>query len=136
MNIETNQFLSSMQVKDNLLKGKSRIETSDFNDGLLKTHSFEDILKEKVSEDRGEVKFSKHALSRLETRNITLSDGQMSRLNEGTKQAYLKGIKDSLVMVDELAFIVNVPNNTVVTAIDSNESEDKIFTNIDGAVIA
>lgn len=136
MNIETNRFLSSMQVNENLLKGKSRIETSDFNDSLLKTQSFEDILKEKVSEDRGEVRFSKHAIQRLETRNITLSDGQMSRLNEGTKQAYKKGIKDSLVMVDEFAFIVNVPNNTVVTAIDSNESEDKIFTNIDGAVIA
>lgn len=135
MNIETNQFLSSMQVNENLLKGKSRIETSDFKDSF-KTQSFEDILKDKVRGDRGEVKFSKHALSRLETRNITLSDGQMSRLNEGSNKAFEKGIKDSLVMVDELAFIVNVPNNTVVTAIDSKESEDNIFTNIDGAVIA
>ena len=37
-------------------------------------------------------------------------------------------------MVDELAFIVNVKNNMVVTAVGG--SEDKIFTNIDGAVIS
>lgn len=135
MNIETNQFLSSMQTNETLLKGKSRIETSGYNENL-KTPSFEDILRKKVEGDRGEVKFSKHALSRLETRNITLSDGQMSRLNEASNKAFEKGIKDSLVMVDELAFIVNVPNNTVVTAIDSKETDENIFTNIDGAVIA
>ncbi len=136
MNIETNGFLSSIPIKDNVIKGKSRIETSGYSDISLKNQSFEDILRSKVEGDRGEVKFSKHALSRLVTRNITLSDGQMSRLNDGLNKAYEKGIKDSLVIVDELAFIVNVPNNTVVTAIDSKESDDNIFTNIDGAVIA
>jgi flagellar operon protein len=39
------------------------------------------------------------------------------------------------VIVDSLAFIVNVPNQTVVTAMDQSESIDNIFTNIDGAVI-
>ena len=47
-----------------------------------------------------------------------------------------KGIKESLVVVDSLAFIVNVPSRTVVTAMDQNESENNVFTNIDGAVIA
>ncbi|MDE5893818.1 MAG: flagellar protein, partial [Acetatifactor sp.] len=41
----------------------------------------------------------------------------------------------SLVIVDELAFIVNVPNSTVVTAMDSKDAVNNIFTNIDGAVI-
>ena len=36
-------------------------------------------------------------------------------------------------MVDDFAFIVNVNNNTVITAVDENE--DRVFTNIDGAVI-
>ncbi|MFR4382765.1 MAG: flagellar protein, partial [Roseburia sp.] len=44
--------------------------------------------------------------------------------------------KESLVVVDSLAFIVNVPSRTVVTAMDQNESENNVFTNIDGAVIA
>ena len=42
-------------------------------------------------------------------------------------------INESLVMMDNLAFIVNVKNNTVVTALESDE--DSVFTNIDGAVI-
>jgi len=39
-------------------------------------------------------------------------------------------------MVDSLAFIVNIPNQTVVTAMDQMDAKDNIFTNIDGAVIA
>ena len=60
----------------------------------------------------------------------------MNRLVEGTQKAGAKGIRDSLVMVDDLAFIVNVPNHTVVTALDQTQADEKIFTNIDGAVIA
>ena len=58
------------------------------------------------------------------------------RLQEGVKRAGEKGIKDSLVVVDSYAFIVNIPNKTVVTAMDQGETGDHIFTNIDGAVIA
>ena len=57
------------------------------------------------------------------------------RLENGVKQASEKGITDSLVLVDSLAFIVNVPNKTVVTAMDQTEANGNIFTNIDGAVI-
>ena len=39
------------------------------------------------------------------------------------------------MILDSLAFIVNVPNKTVVTAMDQSESGDNIYTNIDGAVI-
>ena len=52
------------------------------------------------------------------------------------RQAFLRLVKrESLVIVDSLAFIVNVPNRTVVTAMDRTESDDNIYTNIDGAVI-
>ena len=56
-------------------------------------------------------------------------------MNEGTQKAGLKGIRESLVIMDDLAFIVNTKSKTVVTAMDQNNSEDNIFTNIDGAVI-
>ena len=45
-----------------------------------------------------------------------------------------KGIQESLVVVDELAFIVNIPNKTVITAMDRSDTADNVFTNIDGAV--
>ena len=48
----------------------------------------------------------------------------------------MKGINESLVLVDDMAFIVNIKNNTVITAMDKNSSDENVFTNIDGAVIA
>ena len=81
------------------------------------------------------LKFTKHADARLEQRDIRLTDEQMIRLEEGTKKAYSKGIKESLVLVDNLAFIVNTDKKTVITAIDQNSSDDNIYTNIDGAVV-
>ena len=94
---------------------------------------FHEILKDKQATVASELKFSKHANERLASRNIDLSDDQYRRLESGAKRAYEKGIKESLVMVDNLAFVVNIKNNTVITAV--NEGEEKIFTNIDGAVI-
>lgn len=98
--------------------------------------SFQQILEQtKALEGREEksLKFSKHANQRLVSRNIDLTQNQLERLESGTKKAREKGINESLVMVDDLAFIVNVKNNTVVTAV--NDKEDGVFTNIDGAVI-
>ena len=75
-------------------------------------------------------------MNRLSLRNIELTQEQMQRLNQGKIEAGEKGIKDSLILIDQLAFIVNVPNNTVVTAMDQTENKSNVFTNIDGAVIA
>lgn len=93
--------------------------------------TFREVLE---SVNNKELIFSKHANERLVSRNIDLSETQLQRLQNGTRKAGEKGIKESLVMVDNLAFIVNIRNNTVITAV--NENEDKVFTNIDGAVIA
>lgn len=96
--------------------------------------SFDEILKQKQS-SAGQLKFSRHAAMRLEDRNISLTNDQNSRLESGVQKASEKGINESLVIVDSLAFIVNIPNKTVVTAMDQREATDNIFTNIDGAVI-
>lgn len=129
MNISNKQFLSIEQLQDQFLtqqKSKLNIKTSE---GL----SFEEILQK--TQQEGEVKFSKHAANRLNDRNIELTEEQLERLNDGTKMAGEKGIKESLVLVDELAFIVNTRSNTVITALTQGETKENIFTNIDGAVI-
>lgn len=95
--------------------------------------SFQDIFL-KQTEAKENIKFSKHANARLESRNISLSDEQLGRLSNGVEKAKAKNINESLVMMDNIAFIVNIKNNTVVTAIDKND-ENNVFTNIDGAVI-
>ncbi|MCL2355852.1 MAG: hypothetical protein FWC70_01675 [Defluviitaleaceae bacterium] len=79
------------------------------------------------------VHFSKHAALRLEDRNINLTGEQIDRVADGIGRANEKGIRDSLVLVDDLALIVNVKSRTVITAI--NQVQENIFSNIDGAVI-
>lgn len=126
MDIQNNGFLSIEQLTDRYFGKNQSTTESRTTEGL----SFQDILQQKSS-----VKFSKHAAGRLQDRNISLTESQLERLNDGARKAEQKGIKDSLVIVDELAFIVNVPNNTVVTAMDSTETTENVFTNINGAVI-
>ncbi len=96
--------------------------------------SFQDVFRSEKKKSVDNLRFSKHANERLATRNIHLSAEQMERLENGTTKAREKGIRESLVLVDDLAFIVNIKNNTVITAVGS--TADSIFTNIDGAVIS
>ena len=132
MKIENSQFLSNLQVSGQLPVNKT-FPRQQIGTGL----SFQEVLSRTTEQNQvTELKFSKHAAGRLIDRNIELSEAQMERLQEGARNAGQKGIKDSLVIVDELAFIVNVPNKTVVTALDQTEARGNIFTNIDGAVIA
>ena len=95
---------------------------------------FSNILNEKLKENAG-VKFSKHAEQRLQDRKINLTDNQKEKINKAVSRADEKGVKDSLVLMDNLAFVVNVKSRTVITAVNSNELKDNVFTNIDGAVI-
>ena len=135
MNKIANQFTSIEQVTERYLGNRSIDRGVTQKPGF----SFEEILNQKqnrdVTEESSALKFSKHAAMRLEDRNINLSKEQSNRLENGVQKASEKGIKESLVLMDSLAFIVNVPNKTVVTAMDQGESNDNIFTNIDGAVI-
>ena len=133
MNQISNQFLSIEQITDQYLNKPQETKSS-----YLPEISFQDVLRQKQNEsvmESSTLKFSKHAASRLNDRNIALTDSQNVRLENGVKQASEKGITESLVLVDSLAFIVNVPNRTVVTALDQTEANSNIFTNIDGAVI-
>lgn len=131
MNKISNQFASIEQVTDRYLN-RSRTDAPYSGNGV----SFEELLRQKQEvTESSELRFSKHASMRLSDRNISLSEEQSERLESGVVKASEKGIQESLVILDSLAFIVNVPNRTVVTAIDQNEAGENIFTNIDGAVI-
>lgn len=130
MNPISKNFTSIEQVTKQYLNPLTSTETKvDVNQGK----SFREILAQNVQGTNGELKFSKHASERLQSRNIDLTTAQLNRLESGAKMASEKGIRESLVMVDNMAFIVNVKSNTVVTAV--NDADDRVFTNIDGAVI-
>ncbi|MCI9220317.1 MAG: flagellar protein [Lachnospiraceae bacterium] len=131
MDIQNNGYMSIAQLTDQYLGKPKRIPVRETKDGL----TFQDVLQRKTQSGACDLKFSKHAMGRLADRNIELNDSQLERLASGTRKAQQKGIRDSLVIVDSLAFIVNVPNQTVVTAMDSAQTDENIFTNINGAVI-
>jgi flagellar operon protein len=128
-----NQFTSIEQLSQQYLKNKSLPEKQEKNN-----LDFADILKKKqdaAGDVSSELKFSKHASNRMTLRNMNLSASQSKRLEEGVQKASEKGINESLVLVDSMAFIVNIKNKTVVTAMNQEESKSNIFTNIDGAII-
>jgi flagellar operon protein len=82
------------------------------------------------------LRFSKHAIERAQRRGIPLDAITLGRLQEGVGRIAGKGARDSLVLVDGNAFVVSVPNRTVITAVGSEHMREHVFTNIDSAVIA
>lgn len=82
-----------------------------------------------------EIQFSKHAEKRLQSRNLSLNPVERAKLQDAVSSLEKKGAKDSLVLMGELALIVNVPSKTVVTAIAKDQMKDQVFTNIDSTVL-
>lgn len=110
------------------------IERDNFQTGpVAKTAgSFGDIFNQELEK----LKFSSHALKRLESRNIQFSENELTKIQAAVERAEMKGSKDSLVMVDDTALIVNIPNKTVITAMPVNKENENVFTNIDSVVFA
>lgn len=96
--------------------------------------SFDQLLRKQI--DPSGVKFSKHAVDRMNSRGIQFSPNQMQRIEQAVSQVGAKGGKESLVMVDDTALVVSVKNDTVVTVVDKEQLKNNVFTNIDSAVIA
>ncbi len=95
--------------------------------GRAESKSFGDVLRE--------VRFSKHAADRISARDINLSDSDLERLGRGVGLAKEKGIRQTLIMMDNKVFIASVTNNTIITAATDENLKENVFTNIDGAVI-
>ncbi len=123
MEIKNNAIASLEQMSDRLKKAPGIVKDA----GNVSEVAFKDYFRSEL------IKFSKHANERLSMRSINLDNSQLKRLETGMNKAKEKGLKDPLVMIDNIAFIVNTNSNTVVTAVSS--VKDAVFTNIDGAVI-
>lgn len=94
--------------------------------------SFTDLLKTKISG----IKVSAHAASRMSSRQIAMTPELMGKLEKAVEGAANKGARESLILLKNCAFIVNIPNRTVVTAMDGESLKNNIFTNIDSTVLA
>ena len=107
-------------------------KTTNSKATTVRTSSFSQVLDQKL---QGELKFSSHASARLKERNIELSASDLNKLSEAVSKARAKGSKDSLILMNDMALVVSVKNNTVITAVDQQNLKENVFTNIDSAVI-
>lgn len=82
------------------------------------------------------VQFSSHAAKRIERRDLDLDAGRLNRLNSAITRASEKGARNSVVMLDDLAVVVDVRDRKVITAINAQQGKERVFTNIDSVVIA
>lgn len=92
------------------------------------------VLQERIG-DAEKLQFSKHAAERVNQRGIQMSDSFLNDLQSAVEKARVKGARDVVIISNRGAFIVNVPNNTVVTTMSGSEMKENIFTNIDSAVL-
>ncbi len=94
--------------------------------------SFEDLFQRELRK----LNFSKHAQTRMISREMNLSDAEMTRLEKAVDKAEEKGVRESLVLFEDKAFIVSVDNRTVITAVSKEQLSSGVITNIDSAVMA
>jgi flagellar operon protein len=81
------------------------------------------------------IHLSTHALKRLQERNLTLDKEEYAKLQTAMDRLKLKGGQDSLVITDKAAYILDVPKNTIVTAIDKASIGENVFTKIDSTIL-
>lgn len=103
-----------------------------------KTGVFSEAMAKEFSKctiaDEQNIAFSKHAMARAEQRGIEVTPTLMKQLSDSVMKAQEKGATNILAMDATCAFIINVPNARVITAITQAEMKDSVFTNINGAV--
>ncbi len=95
---------------------------------------FSSLLEDELQAS-GRVRFSAHALKRMDERGIQLTPADQDRLTQALDEAAAKGSRESLLLMDRLALVVHVPSRTVITAVPHSETGNSVFTNIDSAVV-
>ncbi len=132
MDIRGNGFINQNFVKQ--VENIKNFSNSNSTNSATAENSFESVLNS-LKTDTDALQVSKHASVRFNSRDINLSTSQMERVQKGVNEARTKGINDSLVLVDDVALLVSVKKNTIITVMNEETSKNKVFTNIDGAVI-
>lgn len=110
----------------------NKLDGSVQNAEISRNNSFTQVLNTKLEG----LRFSAHAQTRIQSRKIDMTPQILNKLEKAVSEAAGKGGKESLVLMDNMAFIVNIPNRTVITAMDGDNLRESVFTNIDSAVIA
>jgi len=120
------------------LLGLNRVEPASQTTTKVNTASseasFHQVLQREINTNR-DVHFSAHARQRIASREIDLNAADVARIEQAVDQAAAKGANNTLVLSDEYALVVNVPNRTVVTAFNRQQMSQHVVTNIDSTVM-
>lgn len=104
-----------------------------------KSDEFSEILQSKQSTQASEtnnqgISLSQHAQKRVEQRSINLDSSEYAKLKQALQSLQNKGGKESLVVTDKAAYIMDVANQKIVTAMNKQELQQNVFTKIDSTV--
>lgn len=117
--------------------GQQKVDVSNKPNSSKEAAEFKNLLEQEVNQakDKHGIQLSIHAAKRLKERNLTIDGNEFFKLQDAFKKLRDKGGQDSLVITDKAAYIVDVNNNKVVTAINKESIQDNVFTKIDSTVI-
>ncbi len=141
----TNQKINNMLIPNvTKLNGQKNVDV----DNKLKsgeTSEFKNLLDQNLDKSQAQapalpqkengIQFSTHALRRLQERNLAFDKEEYSKLQTALDKLKTKGGQDSLVITGKAAYIVDVPKNTIVTAIDKESMSENVFTKIDSTIL-
>lgn len=127
------------------LPSQKNVEKSKLNPGEIS--EFKNLLDTKIDQEQSEnqesilnptpkgIKVSIHAMRRLQERNMSIDKEEFSKLQSALDKLKTKGGQDSLVITGKGAYIVDVPKNTIVTAMDKESIGENVFTKIDSTIL-
>ena len=96
--------------------------------------SFADTLTKAQSAASGStLKFSAHALERIQQRGIQLQPADLKQLEQAVDSLAQKGTKNGYVLYGNSGFVVNIPNRTVVTTM--SHDTPTVVTKIDSVAV-
>ena len=119
----------NVDTTNKLAKG----ETSEFKN--LLDSNLEESIKSPIEESPKGLHLSTQAMRRLQERNLSLDKEEYQKLQSAIDKLKLKGGQDSLVITSKAAYIIDVPKNMIVTAIDKDSIGDNVFTKIDSTIL-
>jgi flagellar operon protein len=126
-------------LKNILISGKTtntsnEVKNKQIPDRKNGQSEFDNVLEKNTKTQEDGIRVSNHAIKRLEERSIKLDGNEFLKIREALDKLKLKGGKDSLVITNRAAYIVDVDKQTVVTAIDKNNLGENVFTKIDSTI--
>ncbi|MBC7458701.1 MAG: hypothetical protein H7235_10505 [Bdellovibrionaceae bacterium] len=142
------QLANQLSRIESLIPKATKINPGTVGDNEAQKNSFKEVLTQTLEspvaasvngspleKPANGIKFSNHAIERMQSRGISYTPERLQKLDEAVKKAAAKGSKDTLILMDDSALIVSVKNNTVVTVMDKNNMKENVFTNIDSTVM-